>query len=105
MTGAELRELFLNYFEERNHTRLASSSLIPTGDATLVFTNAGMVPFKGVFTGAEKRPYNRAVTAQKCLRVSENHNVLKNGGTPLDTTLFLKCWAISPSETISRKMQ
>src|SRR5208283_132755 len=80
MTGAELRELFLNYFEERNHTRLASSSLIPTGDATLLFTNAGMVPFKGVFTGAEKRPYNRAVTAQKCLRVSGKHNDLENVG-------------------------
>jgi len=80
MTGAEVRELFLNYFEERNHTRLASSSLIPTGDATLLFTNAGMVPFKGVFTGAEKRPYNRAVTAQKCLRVSGKHNDLENVG-------------------------
>ncbi len=80
MTGAELRELFLNYFEEKNHTRVASSSLIPTGDATLLFTNAGMVQFKGVFTGVEKRPYTRAVTAQKCLRVSGKHNDLENVG-------------------------
>jgi alanyl-tRNA synthetase len=80
MTGAALRELFLKYFEERNHTRLASSSLIPTGDATLLFTNAGMVQFKGVFTGAEKRPYNRATTSQKCLRVSGKHNDLENVG-------------------------
>ncbi|MGO9567739.1 MAG: alanine--tRNA ligase [Desulfomonilaceae bacterium] len=80
MTGAELRELFLNYFEERNHTRVASSSLIPKGDATLLFANAGMVQFKGVFTGAEKRLYNRAVTAQKCLRVSGKHNDLENVG-------------------------
>jgi len=80
MTGAELREKFLDYFEERNHTRLASSSLIPSGDPTLLFTNAGMVQFKSVFTGEEKRPYKRAVTAQKCLRVSGKHNDLENVG-------------------------
>ncbi len=80
MTGAELRELFLKYFEEKNHTRVASSSLIPTGDATLLFTNVGMVQFKGVFTGMEKRPYTRAASAQKCLRVSGKHNDLENVG-------------------------
>jgi alanyl-tRNA synthetase len=80
MTGAELREKFLKYFEQRGHTKLASSSLIPSGDATLLFTNAGMVQFKSVFTGAEKRPYDRAVTAQKCLRVSGKHNDLENVG-------------------------
>ncbi len=80
MTGADLREKFLKYFEQRGHTKLASSSLIPSGDATLLFTNAGMVQFKSVFTGAEKRPYNRAVTAQKCLRVSGKHNDLENVG-------------------------
>jgi alanyl-tRNA synthetase len=80
MTGAELREKFLKYFEERKHTRLPSSSLIPSGDATLLFTNAGMVQFKSVFTGEERRPYKRAVTAQKCLRVSGKHNDLENVG-------------------------
>lgn len=80
MTGAELREKFLQYFEQRDHIRLPSSSLIPSGDATLLFTNAGMVQFKSVFTGAEKRPYNRATTSQKCLRVSGKHNDLENVG-------------------------
>lgn len=80
MTGADLREKFLRYFEQRGHTKLASSSLIPSGDATLLFTNAGMVQFKSVFTGNEKRPYSRAVTAQKCLRVSGKHNDLENVG-------------------------
>ncbi len=80
MTGSELRERFLRYFEEKNHKRLASSSLVPEGDATLLFTNAGMVQFKKVFTGFEKRDYVRAVTAQKCLRVSGKHNDLENVG-------------------------
>ncbi|MDQ7784888.1 MAG: alanine--tRNA ligase [Desulfomonilaceae bacterium] len=80
MTGAELREKFLKYFEARGHTRVGSSSLIPEGDPTLLFVNAGMVPFKGVFTGSETRPYTRAVTAQKCLRVSGKHNDLENVG-------------------------
>ena len=80
MTGADLREEFLKFFEAQDHTRVESSSLIPTGDATLLFTNAGMVQFKGVFTGQEKRSYNRAVTAQKCLRVSGKHNDLENVG-------------------------
>jgi alanyl-tRNA synthetase len=80
MTGAELREKFLAYFEERGHSRVPSSSLIPEGDATLLFVNAGMVQFKSVFTGAEKRPYVRATTSQKCLRVSGKHNDLENVG-------------------------
>ncbi|HMK37630.1 MAG TPA: alanine--tRNA ligase [Desulfomonilaceae bacterium] len=80
MTGAELREQFLRFFEERGHKRLSSSSLVPSGDATLLFTNAGMVQFKGVFTGEEKRPYERATTSQKCLRVSGKHNDLENVG-------------------------
>lgn len=80
MTGAELRESFLRYFEKSGHNRLASSSLVPEGDATLLFTNAGMVQFKKVFTGQEKRDYRRAVTSQKCLRVSGKHNDLENVG-------------------------
>lgn len=89
MTGADLREIFLKYFEERGHTRVSSSSLIPKGDPTLLFTNAGMVQFKGVFTGGEKRTYPRATTAQKCLRVSGKHNDLENvGHTPRHHTFF-----------------
>ncbi|MEJ2718808.1 MAG: alanine--tRNA ligase, partial [Deltaproteobacteria bacterium] len=80
MTGAELREMFLSYFEERGHSRVSSSSLIPVGDPTLLFTNAGMVQFKNIFTGSEVRPYPRATTAQKCLRVSGKHNDLENVG-------------------------
>lgn len=80
MTGATLREKFLSYFEERGHTRLPSSSLIPDNDPTLLFTNAGMVQFKAVFTGEESRQYKRATTAQKCLRVSGKHNDLENVG-------------------------
>lgn len=89
MTGAELREKFLEYFEDHGHTRVSSSSLIPVGDETLLFTNAGMVQFKNLFTGLEKRPYSRAVTAQKCLRVSGKHNDLENvGHTPRHHTFF-----------------
>lgn len=80
MTGAALREEFLRYFEARGHFRVDSSSLVPSGDATLLFTNAGMVQFKSVFTGHEHLPYKRAVTAQKCLRVSGKHNDLENVG-------------------------
>jgi alanyl-tRNA synthetase len=80
MTGAQLREMFLKYFEDRGHTRVAGSSLVPAGDPTLLFTNAGMVQFKGVFTGVERRPYSRATTSQKCLRVSGKHNDLENVG-------------------------
>ena len=80
MTGAELREEFLRYFEGTGHSRVESSSLVPSGDATLLFTNAGMVQFKSVFTGQEYRPYKRAASAQKCLRVSGKHNDLENVG-------------------------
>ena len=80
MTGSALREAFLSYFEKNSHTRVHSSSLVPTGDATLLFTNAGMVQFKKVFTGEESRPYSKAASAQKCLRVSGKHNDLENVG-------------------------
>ncbi|MDE2060497.1 MAG: alanine--tRNA ligase, partial [candidate division NC10 bacterium] len=79
-TGGEIRERFLRFFERNDHTVVASSSLVPVGDPTLLFTNAGMVPFKGVFLGADPRPYRRAVSIQKCLRVSGKHNDLENVG-------------------------
>ncbi|MBI4390380.1 MAG: hypothetical protein HY575_00705, partial [candidate division NC10 bacterium] len=80
LSGAEVREQFLRYFEERGHTRVRSSSLVPKDDPTLLFTNAGMVQFKDVFLGREQRPYNRAATAQKCVRAGGKHNDLENVG-------------------------
>ena len=80
MKGSEIRERFLSYFEKQAHRRVRSSSLVPESDPTLLFTNAGMVQFKNVFTGDEKRDYIRATTSQKCLRVSGKHNDLENVG-------------------------
>jgi alanyl-tRNA synthetase len=80
LTGAEVRERFLRYFERNGHTIVGSSSLVPVDDPTLLFTNAGMVQFKGAFLGTDPRPYRRATTVQKCLRVSGKHNDLENVG-------------------------
>jgi len=80
MTGSELREKFLKYFEDNGHTRVRSSSLVPGDDPTLLFTNAGMVQFKSVFLGAERRPYVRATSSQKCVRAGGKHNDLENVG-------------------------
>ncbi len=89
MTGAEVRQAFLEFFEEQRHTIVPSSPLVPGGDATLLFTNAGMVQFKDVFLGTEKRGYTRATTAQKCMRVSGKHNDLENvGPSPRHHTFF-----------------
>jgi alanyl-tRNA synthetase len=80
MTGADIREAFLKYFERNGHTRVTSSPLVPVGDQTLLFTNAGMVQFKGVFLGEERRDYVRATTCQKCVRAGGKHNDLENVG-------------------------
>jgi alanyl-tRNA synthetase len=80
MTGDGLREAFLRYFERQGHTRVRSSSLVPGDDPTLLFTNAGMVQFKQVFLGEERRDYPRATTAQKCVRAGGKHNDLENVG-------------------------
>src|SRR2546425_7157706 len=80
ITGNDLRRRFLEYFERNGHTVVRSSSLVPAQDPTLLFTNAGMVQFKGVFLGKEKRQYVRAVTAQKCVRAGGKHNDLENVG-------------------------
>jgi alanyl-tRNA synthetase len=79
-TGDEIRESFLKFFEEKGHTRVASSSLIPKDDPTLLFTNAGMVQFKNAFLGLENRGYTRAATCQKCVRAGGKHNDLENVG-------------------------
>ncbi|HEY9058585.1 MAG TPA: alanine--tRNA ligase [Aurantimonas sp.] len=81
MSGVnEIRSAFLDYFAKNDHERVASSPLVPRNDPTLMFTNAGMVQFKNVFTGVEKRPYARAVTSQKCVRAGGKHNDLDNVG-------------------------
>jgi alanyl-tRNA synthetase len=79
-TGNNIRETFLKFFESKGHRRVRSSSLVPHGDPTLLFTNAGMNQFKDVFLGLEKRDYNRATTAQKCVRAGGKHNDLENVG-------------------------
>ncbi len=80
MTSAEIREAFLSFFEKKGHTRVASSPLVPGNDPTLLFTNAGMVQFKDVFLGTDKRNYSRAVSSQRCVRAGGKHNDLENVG-------------------------
>src|ERR1700710_672300 len=81
MSGVnEIRSTFLDYFAKNGHEPVASSPLVPYNDPTLMFTNAGMVPFKNVFTGQETRPYVRATSSQKCVRAGGKHNDLDNVG-------------------------
>jgi alanyl-tRNA synthetase len=88
-SAANIRQAFLDYFASHGHTKVKSGPLVPAGDATLMFTNAGMVPFKDVFVGAEVRPYKRATSVQKCMRVSGKHNDLEEvGRTARHHTLF-----------------
>lgn len=80
MKSSDIRKAFFDYFSKQGHQVVASSSLIPANDPTLLFTNAGMVQFKDTFLGLEKRPYSRAVTAQRCVRAGGKHNDLENVG-------------------------
>ncbi|GAA0791676.1 alanyl-tRNA synthetase [Marinobacterium sediminicola] len=80
MTSAEIRQAFLDYFNQQGHEIVASSPLIPGNDPTLLFTNAGMVQFKDVFLGSDQRPYSRATTSQRCVRAGGKHNDLENVG-------------------------
>ncbi len=79
-TVNDIRKAFLEYFGTHGHEIVDSSPLVPRNDPTLMFTNAGMVQFKNVFTGNETRPYKRAVTSQKCVRAGGKHNDLENVG-------------------------
>src|SRR5437667_704372 len=89
MRANDIRNRFLKFFEARGHKVVPSSSLVPANDPTLLFSNAGMVQFKDVFLGIDKRPYTRAVTVQKCMRVSGKHNDLENvGPSPRHHTFF-----------------
>jgi len=88
-TLKDVRKSFLNFFSKKNHQIVDSSNLVPSNDPTLMFTNSGMVQFKNVFTGLEKRSYKRAVTSQKCVRAGGKHNDLENVGyTPRHHTFF-----------------
>lgn len=80
MKSSEIREAFLSYFEKQGHSRVASSSLVPGNDPTLLFTNAGMVQFKDVFLGQDQRGYTRATSSQRCVRAGGKHNDLENVG-------------------------
>src|SRR3954465_7352542 len=80
MKAAEVRTAFLEFFRSKGHNAVASSSLVPSNDPTLQFTNAGMVQFKDVFTGRETRSYKRATSSQKCVRAGGKHNDLENVG-------------------------
>src|SRR6201991_3980251 len=81
MSGVnDIRKSFLDFFARNDHQVVASSALVPRNDPTLMFTNAGMVQFKNVFTGLEKRPYSRAASSQKCVRAGGKHNDLDNVG-------------------------
>lgn len=80
LTGAQIRQSFIDFFKTKGHTFVPSSSLVPGGDQTLLFTNAGMVQFKDVFLGTDKRPYTRAANSQRCMRVAGKHNDLDDVG-------------------------
>src|SRR5690606_36302430 len=80
MHSNEIRRAFLEFFRERGHEQVPSGGLVAANDPTLMFANAGMVQFKDVFTGRDPRPYQRATTSQKCIRISGKHNDLENVG-------------------------
>jgi alanyl-tRNA synthetase len=90
LTGNEIRQTFIDFFVEHGHTVVPSMSLVPGGDATLLFTNSGMVQFKDVFLGTDKRPYKRAVDSQKCMRVAGKHNDLDEVGRDDQHHTFLE---------------
>src|SRR5262245_25196480 len=88
-TSSDIRSAFLSYFEKNGHEVVPSGPVVPPNDPTLLFANAGMVQFKDVFTGRDKRPYKRATTSQKCIRIQGKHNDLENvGPSPRHHTFF-----------------
>ncbi len=102
--GMEIARRFLRFFEERGHTVVPSASLVPAGDPTLLFTNAGMVQFKDVFLGLERRSYTRAASIQRCLRVSGKHNDLEQvGPSPRHHTLFFMAGNFSFGDYFKRE--
>jgi hypothetical protein len=100
-TVADIRKTFLDFFASKGHTVVPSSSLVPGNDPTLMFTNSGMVQFKDVFLGEDKRPYVRAASVQACLRAGGKHNDLENVGYTAATTPSSRCWATGALATTS----
>ena len=90
MTARDIRQSFLDFFAQRGHRVVNSSSLVPADDPTLLFTNAGMNQFKDAFLGKDRRDYSRATTVQKCMRVSGKHNDLDNVGPSLRHHTFFE---------------
>ena len=103
MSVADIRKSFLDFFASKGHTVVASSPLVPGNDPTLMFTNSGMVQFKDVFLGTDKRSYVRAASVQACLRAGGKHNDLENVVTPRATTPSSRCWATGALATTSRR--
>src|SRR5713226_6957231 len=102
MQSAEIRRTFLDYFVGKGHTIVPSSSLVPANDPSLLFVNAGMVPFKDTFLGVEQRSYKRATAVQKCMRVSGKHNDLESvGPSPRHHTFFEMLGNFSLETTLS----
>ena len=101
-TVNDIRKSFLDYFRTNGHEVVASSPLVPNNDPTLMFTNAGMVQFKNVFTGLETRDYHRAVTSQKCVRAGGKHNDLENVGYTARHHTFFEMLGIFLLVIISR---
>ena len=99
MTTSQIREAFLNYFEKNGHRRVGSSSLVPAGDPTLLFTNAGMNQFKDAFLGREQRDYTRATTSQKCARAGGKRSDIEDrhpGAVACHVTPYVDLPATSP---------
>ena len=90
MKTNEIRQSFLDFFESKNHEIVPSSALVPNNDETLLFTNAGMVQFKDVFLGTDKKSYKRASTSQRCIRAGGKHNDLENVGYTLRHHTFFE---------------
>jgi alanyl-tRNA synthetase len=100
-TVADIRKTFLDFFASKGHTVVASSPLVPGNDPTLMFTNSGMVQFKDVFLGTDKRSYVRAASVQACLRAGASTTTWKTWATPHATTPSSRCWAIGRLATTS----
>ncbi len=99
----DIRSTFLGYFGKNGHQVVDSSPLVPRNDPTLMFTNAGMVQFKNLFTGVETRDYSRAATSQKCVRAGASITTSTMSATPPAIIPSLKCWGIFPLAITSRK--
>src|ERR1700685_1179083 len=91
-TGNDVRRMFLDFFVQKGHREVHSSSLVPQNDPTLLFTNAGMNQFKDVFLGLEKSDYNKQTTSQKCVRAGASTTIWKTSASLIAITRFLRCW-------------